>query len=71
MSSEVLEMYETLDEAERFEVDSLIQRFVAAKNTEYAEQKDTSFIDDMCGILSHEEAEELRSHCHLHFKEIL
>lgn len=31
MSSEVLEMYEALDEAERFEVDSLIQRFMAKK----------------------------------------
>lgn len=31
--------------------------------------KDTSFIDDMVGILSHEEAEELLRHCHLNFKE--
>lgn len=31
MSSEVLEMYNALDEAERFEVDSLIQRFIAQK----------------------------------------
>ena len=33
--------------------------------------EDTSFIDDMCGILSHEEAEELRQSCHLKFKEVI
>ena len=32
--------------------------------------KDTSFIDNMVGILSHEEVEEMRHNCHLKFKEI-
>ena len=31
---------------------------------------DFSFVDDMFGIISDEEADEMRKHCHLKFKEI-
>ncbi|MBR6061190.1 MAG: hypothetical protein IKP67_03875 [Spirochaetales bacterium] len=32
--------------------------------------QDTEFIDNMIGILSHGEVEEMRENCHLKFKEI-
>ena len=33
------------------------------------EKKDTSFIDDMQGILSHEDVGAIRSTCHMRFNE--
>ena len=35
-----------------------------------SQPKDTSFIDNMVGIFSHDEIEEMRQSCHLKFKEI-
>ncbi|MBQ6567832.1 MAG: hypothetical protein IJR93_04170 [Treponema sp.] len=37
---------------------------------EAKEDIDFSFVDNMVGLLSHEEVEEMKEHCHLNFREV-
>ncbi len=57
----------TLDEVEQKEVMDFVLYLVARKQKNQEEKKDTSFIDEACGCISDEQAEDLRSCCGLHF----
>lgn len=46
-------------------VNSLISKKEAQQD-----EIDFSFVDNMVGILSHEEVENMRNHCHLNFREV-
>lgn len=70
MPFEVLERkIESLPQNARVEIYHYVDYICSIYMKDKKSKKDTSFIDDMFGMMSHDEAEEMREHCHLHFKE--
>ena len=61
-------------ELDKLDVPSL--RAILEKVKSLLEKKETkedidfSFVDNMVGLLSHEEVEEMKEHCHLNFREV-
>lgn len=65
--------YSTLTEIEQKEVVDFVMYLISKrqKKEETPQSPDFSFVDNMFGSLSDEEADELRKSTHLHFKENL
>lgn len=61
-----IQQAQLLDFNERIEVITYLLGTLQQKE----EKKDTSFIDEACGCISHEQAEILRECCGLHFREV-
>lgn len=64
-----IQMAQLLDFNERIEVITYLLGTLHQK--EEKKDIDFSFVDNMFGTLSDEEANEMREHSHLHFKEML
>ncbi len=74
MPYEILEnAYAALDEMEQKEVVDFVMYLISRKQKKQEEktEPDFSFVDNIFGTLSDEEADEMRKHSHLHFKESL
>jgi len=65
--------YSKLDEFEQKEAIDFILYLVSRKQKKQDEKKeiDFSFVDNLFGTISDEEADEMRENCHLHLKENL
>lgn len=63
--------YAALDETEQKEVVDFVLYLISRKQKKQETNKDIdfSFVENMFGTLSDSEAEEMKRHCHLHFKE--
>ncbi|MBR4630321.1 MAG: hypothetical protein IKO57_07770 [Treponema sp.] len=73
MSDFALSYFNT--ELDKLDVPSLKQilekvKTLIAKKEAKQDEIDFSFVDNMVGILSHEEVDEMRKHCHLNFREV-
>lgn len=65
--------YATLTEVEQREVVDFVMYLISRKQkqTETPQSPDFSFVDNMFGTLSNEEADEMRKCSNLHFKETI
>ena len=62
-------------ELDKLDVPSLKQilekvKTLIAKKEAKKDEIDFSFVDNMVGILSHEEIEDIKANCHLNFREV-
>ena len=62
-------------ELDKLDVSSLKQilekvKALISKKEAKQDEIDFSFVDNMVGILSHEEVEDMRNQCHLNFREV-